>query len=232
MAFGMREHGLGVRLAVATVGAVVLLVPFGVIAALVVAHAGWLRELDVSVAQTMHTYAVGHPGWVRFMSVWSIVFHPTVLRIAAAVLVGWLLRRGAWPVAAWVAVTFVASGLVGLLLKLLFERARPEWLDPVARAPGYAFPSGHAMTSALFAAVFLLVLLPLVRRGRPLLWAAAVLIPAVTGLSRVALGVHWTSDVVAGWLLGVAVVAVTAAAYLRGRRRAPSDIDARLVRQA
>jgi undecaprenyl-diphosphatase len=225
-------HGLGVRLAVAAAGAVALLVPFAVIAALLVAHADWLRELDASVADTMHTFAVGHPAWVRFMSVWSIVFHPTVLRIAAAVLVVWLLRRGAWPVAAWVAVTFVAGGVVGLVLKLLFGRARPEWLDPVARAPGYAFPSGHAMTSALFAAVLLLVVLPLVRRGRPLLWAAAVLMPAVTGLSRIVLGVHWTSDVVAGWLLGVAVVAVTAAAYLRGRHPTAGGIDARLVQQA
>lgn len=220
------------RLAVAGVGAVVLLVPFAVIAALVVARAGWLRELDVSVTDTLHSYAVGHPAWVRFMTVWSIVFHPTVLRIVAAVLVVWLLRRGAWPVAAWVAVTFVAGGAAGALLKLLFGRARPELLHPVARAPGYAFPSGHALTSALFAAVILLVVLPLVRRGRPLLWAAAVLIPAVTGLSRIALGVHWTSDVLAGWLLGVAIVAMTAVAYLGRRRSATEGIDARLVRQA
>jgi membrane-associated phospholipid phosphatase len=225
------EQGLGVRLVVAAAGAVVLLVPFAVIAALVVGHAGWLRDVDASVTQTLHTYAVSHPAWVRFMSVWSIVFHPTVLRIAAAVLVLWLLRRGAWPVAAWVAVTFVAGGVLGALLKLLFGRARPDLLDPVARAPGYAFPSGHAMTSALFAAVFLLVLLPLVRRRRFLLWAAAVIMPAVTGLSRIALGVHWTSDVLAGWLLGVAVVAITAAGYLRGRRVTARGIDPRLARQ-
>jgi undecaprenyl-diphosphatase len=209
-----------------------------------VARAGWLRELDASVADTLHTYAVGHPAWVRFMTVWSIVFHPTVLRIVAAVLVVWLLRRGARTVAAWVALTFVAGGVAGVLLKLLFGRGRPELLDPVARAPGYAFPSGHAMTSALFAAVVLLVLLPVVRRKRPAmrpvsraalwiaLWIAAVLVPFVTGLSRVALGVHWTSDVVAGWLFGLAIVAVTATGYLRGRGTPLREIDARLVRHA
>jgi membrane-associated phospholipid phosphatase len=226
------EHGLGVRLVVAAAGAVVLLVPFAVIAALVVARSGWLRELDASVADGLHSYAVGHRAWVRFMTVWSIVFHPTVLRIAAALLVVWLVRRRARPVAAWVAVTFVAGGAAGVLLKLLFGRARPELLDPVARAPGYAFPSGHAMTSALFAAVGLLVLLPPARRWPPVLraalWIAAVLIPLVTGFSRIALGVHWTSDVLAGWLFGLAIVAVTAAGYLRGRRRSSREIDARL----
>jgi undecaprenyl-diphosphatase len=64
------------------------------------------------------------------------------------------------------------------------------------------------------------------------LWIAAVLVPFVTGLSRVALGVHWASDVVAGWLFGLAIVAVTAAGYLRGRGTPLREIDARLARHA
>lgn len=51
------------------------------------------------------------------------------------------------------------------------------------------------------------------------LWVAAVLVAGVTGLSRVALGVHWTSDVLGGWLLGVAVVAATSAAFTTWRER-------------
>jgi membrane-associated phospholipid phosphatase len=211
-----------VRLTVAATVAILLLVPFAVIAALIVTRAGWLRDLDASITGSLHTYAVGHPGWVRFMTWWSIAFHPTVLRLAGLALVVWLLRRGARAVALWVAVTFVAGGVLGAVLKLLFGRHRPDLLDPVARAPGYSFPSGHAMTSALAAAVFLSVLLKFVRNNallRVTLWSVAVLVPLVTGLSRVALGVHWTSDVVAGWLLGVAVVAVTA-----GRRsKAPAE---------
>ena len=97
---------------------------------------------------------------------------------------------------------------------------RPELLEPVARAAGYSFPSGHALNTALAAGVFLLVLLPFVqdrRRLRGLLWTMVILIPLITGV-RVGLGVHWTSDVLAGWLMGIAVVAATAAAFTAWRR--------------
>ena len=89
----------------------------------------------------------------------------------------------------------------------------------VARAAGYSFPSGHALNATLTAGVLLLVFLPYVGRGvaRAALWVAALLLTVVTGLSRVALGVHFTSDVLGGWLLGVAVVAATTAAFTSWR---------------
>jgi undecaprenyl-diphosphatase len=122
------------------------------------------------------------------------------------------------------------GGMLGALLKLLVGRDRPDLLEPVARATGFSFPSGHALNSALGAGVFLLVLLPFTggRPGRRIaLWAVVVAVPLVTGLCRVGLGVHWTSDVMAGWLLGVAVVATTAAGYEAWRRRSgrrPVDV--------
>jgi undecaprenyl-diphosphatase len=66
------------------------------------------------------------------------------------------------------------------------------------------------------------VLLPLVRHRpgvRRLLWAACTAIPVLTAVARVGLGVHWTSDVLAGLLLGVAVTAATAAGYETWRSR-------------
>ncbi|WIM93706.1 phosphatase PAP2 family protein [Actinoplanes oblitus] len=214
-----REISLGVRTTEAAGAAVALLVPFGVIAALVLGKSGELRELDNDVTDALHVYAVGHPGWVEAMDWWSLAFHPNSWRLAALVLAIWLARRNEVVLAWWVAATMAAGGALGGVLKLLFGRHRPDLLDPVARATGFSFPSGHALNAALGAAVFLLVLLPRAGgRGRRLaLCAAGVLLPVITAYSRVALGVHWTSDVVAGLLLGVAVPAITVTVF-QGRR--------------
>ncbi len=213
-----QDYSPAVRLTVASVGAVLLLVPFALLAALIVGNNATLHGFDQRVTEALHGFALRHEWWVLLMQAWSWIFDPMVWRLAALGLVIWLVRRGAKPLAWWVGLTMAAGGLLGALLKLLIGRDRPELLEPVSRAVGYAFPSGHALNSALGATVFLLVLLPVVR-AKKALWAAAVLIPLVTAVSRVALGVHWSSDVVAGLLLGVAVAASTAAAFQTRRRR-------------
>ncbi|MEV4639647.1 phosphatase PAP2 family protein [Actinoplanes sp. NPDC049548] len=207
---------LGLRLTTAAVLAIAVLVPFALLAVLVVG--GWppLRDADAAVTDALHTWAVAHPGW-RDVTVWlTNVFAPNPLRVAALLLVVWLVRRRARRLALWVVTTMVVGGVLGALLKLLVGRHRPDLLDPVARAAGYSFPSGHALNAALTAGVFVLVLLPVVRH-RWALWTGAAAVTVLTGVSRIILGVHWTSDVVAGWLLGVAVVAATATAFTRRR---------------
>ncbi|MBU8857521.1 MULTISPECIES: phosphatase PAP2 family protein [unclassified Micromonospora] len=214
------EHSLGLRLTLTVVAAFLVLVPFALLALLVLGTWPPLQRLDASIAEVFHGYARDHPAWVGVMTVWTHVFGPGPLRVAAVVLVVWLVRRGAPRLAVWVVVTMVAGGLLGALLKLLVGRDRPDLLAPVARAAGYSFPSGHALNATLAAGVLLLVFLPFVRasgRGRVALWTAALLVTVVTGLSRIALGVHWISDVVGGWVLGVAVVAATSAAFATWR---------------
>jgi membrane-associated phospholipid phosphatase len=209
---------IGLRLTTAAILAFLALVPFALLVALV--SGGWapLRELDQSVTRDLHIWALSHHGWTEAALWWTTIFSPNPLRLAALVLVIWLIRRGARPLALWVATTMVVGGVLGGVLKLLVGRLRPELLDPVARASGHSFPSGHALNATLAAAVFVLVLLPVVRGGRRwLLWGAAIAVAVLTGLTRIVIGVHWTSDVVAGWLLGVAVVAATAAAFTRLR---------------
>jgi len=210
---------LGLRLTTASALAFLVLVPFALLAALV--SGGWspLHELDRTVTDALHSWAVRHPRWTDATVWWTNIFGPTPLRIAALGLVIWLLRRQARRLALWATITMAVGGVLGMLLKLLVGRHRPDLLDPVAQATGFSFPSGHALNAALAAGVFVLVLLPVARgTWRWALWGAAVTVTVLTGLSRVVLGVHWTSDVIAGWLLGMAVVAVTAAAFPRVRR--------------
>ncbi|MEU4551622.1 phosphatase PAP2 family protein [Micromonospora violae] len=213
------DHAVGLRLTLAATAAFLVLVPFALLTLLVLGVWAPLHRLDTAVTDALHGYAQDHPAWVVLMRVWTEVFAPMPLRAVALLLVVWLLRRGARRLALWAATTMIVGGVAGPLLKLLVGRDRPELLDPVARAAGYSFPSGHALNATLAAGVLLVVIVPYAGRGatRTALWVAAVLLTVVTGLSRVALGVHFTSDVVAGWLLGVAVVAATTAAFTSWR---------------
>ncbi|MFJ2022662.1 phosphatase PAP2 family protein [Streptomyces sp. NPDC087897] len=210
------------RLAAALAAGVAAAVPFALLMMLV--EGAWppLRHLDSGAAHRLHAVALDHPAWtgtLRVLSDW--VWDPATLRTAVAVLTAWLLYRRAWRLAAWAATTAIGGALTGVLVKVVVERARPSLPDPVAHAPGYSFPSGHAMTAVTSCAVLLLVLLPLVPRGwRGLCWAAAGISVLGVGFTRVALGVHWFSDVVGGWLLGGAVVVLTGWAFAAWRRDA------------
>ncbi|TDU80299.1 phosphatase PAP2 family protein [Streptomyces sp. KS 21] len=212
---GGPDARFGARLAVTSAATALAAVPFSL--ALVLVESGWapLHRLDQGAAERLHRSVLGHPAWVRVLEfLTQVVWGPLTMRLLVAAAVVWLLRRRALRLAAWAACTTTVGGLVGLLAKNAVERARPHLPDPVAHAPGFSFPSGHAMTATTSCAVLLLVLIPLVPRAwRPLPWVLAAASVIGVGFTRVALGVHWVSDVVGGWLLGLAVVTATAFAF-------------------
>ncbi|MFJ6793654.1 phosphatase PAP2 family protein [Streptomyces sp. NPDC091268] len=205
----------GVRLLTTVVVTALVSVPFAL--ALVLVESQWapLHRLDQGAAERLHSAALAHPAWVRVLDFLThVVWGPLTMRLLVAALVVWLLVRGAVRLALWAAVTAAGGGLLGLLVKNAVERARPHLPEPVAQAPGFSFPSGHAMTAMTSCAVLLLALLPLVPRAwRPVAWGLAVVSVVGVGYTRVALGVHWVSDVVGGWLLGLAVVTATTLAF-------------------
>ncbi|MFJ9647679.1 phosphatase PAP2 family protein [Streptomyces sp. NPDC101206] len=205
----------GARLLTTVTATALVSVPFALAVVLVESQWAPLGRLDHGTAERLHTAALEHPGWVRLLDFLThVVWDPVTMRLLVAVLVVWLLVRGAVRLALWAAVTATAGGLLGLLVKNVVARARPHLPDPVSHAPGFSFPSGHAMTATTSCAVLLLALLPLVpRRWRPLPWALAAVSVTGVGYTRVALGVHWVSDVVGGWLLGLAVVTATTLAF-------------------
>src|SRR5205814_9225723 len=113
-------------------------------------------------------------------------------------------------------VTFlVVSGAGALILdpalKAAVGRLRPVVAHPVATGGGNSFPSGHSLGSIIVYGALLMVFAPaLPRRWRtPVIVAAAVLV-ALIGFSRLALGVHFLSDVLGAWALGVAWLGITA----------------------
>ncbi|MFC6086575.1 phosphatase PAP2 family protein [Sphaerisporangium aureirubrum] len=194
-------------------------VPFTVLVVLVTTSFPPLYQLDRGVAATLHAWALDHPGWVTLLDLWTDVFSPESWRAAVALAVLWLVYRGAPRLAAWAVTTMVAGGLLGLGLKFVVDRARPHLPDPIAVAPGASFPSGHALNATIGAGVLILLVLPhLSRRARTLLWCAGAVVVVGVAYTRVALVVHWVSDVVGGVILGIAVVTATTAAFETWRR--------------
>lgn len=132
---------------------------------------------------------------------------PLNLYLLATIAVLWAWRaRGMRSRALWAFVTMMVGWILGLVAKLLVQRARPVVDEPVSHSPGYSFPSGHAFNATVVAAVLVFLLWPLLsrawRRGAIALAAAFVLAVA---LDRVFLGVHFPSDVFAGMVLGVGI---------------------------
>jgi membrane-associated phospholipid phosphatase len=136
----------------------------------------------------------------------------------------WLLWRRLPRLALFVVITAAGSSLLNAVVKTSVHRLRPVLTDPVAHEPGLSFPSGHAQAAIVGYAVLLLVFLPVLHGiWRRLAAAFAVLMVLAIGFSRIALGVHYLSDLVGGYVLGAAWVASMTALFNtlrieRGRR--------------
>ena len=123
--------------------------------------------------------------------------------------------------ALWLAGSIIGASLANTCLKSLLHRPRPELVAHLAAVSNTSFPSGHAMISA---AVYLTIGAMLAetqprRLARIFLMSfAAILVPLI-GCSRVYLGVHWPSDVLAGWLLGAVWALIVFAANRMVRRK-------------
>lgn len=203
----------GLRLTLFAVAFLLAAVPFGWLVNQV-ERKGSLVRLDTSAARDLHDWVRGSPASVTALKGVSLLGSPVwfyVLVVPAAV---WLWRRQLPRLAAFLVVTAVAGGLLDTIVKHVVNRSRPSLLDPVATAHGRSFPSGHAMSSVIVYGALLLVFLPAVaRRRRPLVLGGAAALVLAIGFSRLALGVHFLSDVLGGWVLGLAWLAVSTAAF-------------------
>jgi undecaprenyl-diphosphatase len=134
---------------------------------------------------------------------------PLGLAAAAVFLVrGW--RRGALLVL----VTLAGGGVLDLGLKVLFARARPETFFDYYPAPtSFSFPSGHALTATcFFGGIAVLVSHRMESRmGQILVWLVAIALILLVGISRIYLGVHYPTDVIGGFAVGI--IWVTAVAF-------------------
>lgn len=216
---GRADARFGARAALAAVALALLAVPFALLLFLV--QDGWppLLRVDDGARDELNAFALAHDPFVTAMRVLSTIGSAWVYGPVVALVAGWLVLRRRPRLAAFVAVTVAGSGGLNALTKLAVDRARPVLSDPVAQAGGLSFPSGHAQSAVVCYSVLALLALPhLSGRWRTAAAAAAVAMVLAIGFSRVALGVHFVSDVLAGYVLGAAWVTAMVAVFRVWRR--------------
>jgi undecaprenyl-diphosphatase len=130
----------------------------------------------------------------------------TVLTLLSLAAVGYLLLRRQWRNALFVTVSVAGGTLVSTALKSLFARPRPDLVPHAVEVTSASFPSGHSMLAMVTYLTLGAVLAEVEqdRRIKVYLLGWALLLSLLVGMSRIYLGVHWPTDVIAGWCIGCA----------------------------
>jgi membrane-associated phospholipid phosphatase len=187
---------------------------FAVLAVGVLTRSGPLVRLDAAVSAALYVgdrRSAALNGLLRVLTAPGlsgfryVVFLPVLVRL--------VLRR-AWWTAAWVLTAIVLIGPLTTLLKDLIGRVRPAFENGGARLDSLSFPSGHSSGIATLVTVGLLLFWPrLPGTARRICLVAGAVLVVLVGLTRMWLGVHFLSDVLGGWALGVAWTLTVALAF-------------------
>jgi undecaprenyl-diphosphatase len=203
----------GLRLTLVGVAIVLVAVPFSTLLFQVLAK-GPLTRADGAVANAMNARVHDHHWAVVLLEGVSWLGRPPLLAVLVVVAIVYVHRRGQRRLVLFLLVTPLGGGIVDTLVKALVDRPRPIVDHPVVTAFGKSFPSGHAMSATVTYGALLLVFLPaLAPARRRLALAATTALVLAVGMSRLLLGVHFVSDVVGGYVLGLAWLAGAVAAF-------------------
>ena len=199
----------------ATVFGAAVSLPVLVLAYLVRAEAPGLTRLDGETIVAATSFTREHPELLHALDVWQEMLRPIWVNLAVGLVCLRVWRRYGLPTRAlWAFLTVLVAWALQVGAKGLVQRARPVVQDALEHAPGSSFPSGHAANTAAAALATTLLVWPLLGpRGRVAVPVVAGAITLITAADRVFLGVHHPSDVVAGVLLGAAIVGASWIGY-------------------
>jgi membrane-associated phospholipid phosphatase len=193
---------------------------FGLLLLLVRAKWGPLQHLDVRTDNELNGEVAPHPAVVAALRAATNLGGPLFLTALVSAVILVLLLRRRWLPAAYLAAAGVGGLILSPTLKLLVGRLRPVVAIPLATATGNSFPSGHTLGATIAYGSLLLVALPLIPvAARMAAVTVVALLIALVAFTRVALGVHYVSDVVGGFLLGVAWLGAVTYAFRAQRSR-------------
>jgi membrane-associated phospholipid phosphatase len=165
---------------------------------------GELGSVDGTVAVWLHTHATGFVT-ALLTAVTRLGGTQVLLAVTLGAAAGLMFRRRFAHAALMGAALAGGQGL-NWALKAAFERPRPSFSEPLATAAGFSFPSGHAMVALTVygALAFVIATDARSRRARAVVLGSALVLVLAIGFSRVYLGVHYASDVLAAYSAGLA----------------------------
>lgn len=207
------EERYGLRVTLLAVATILVMLPFSFLLVQVTTD-GPLTRLDTEVSDEIHEEVIESPALEQVSRVVSAIGSPPSMYLAAVVAAFYFWRRHSRRIAVFLLVTNFLGGAINTTVKLIVTRPRPDLTEPVAEAFGYSFPSGHTVAATVGFGSLLLAFMPLIpRRFRWPTLIAYFLAVAAVAASRLGLVVHYMSDVVAGFILGMSWLALSTAAF-------------------
>src|SRR3984957_7402775 len=173
-----------------------------------------LESADHRAAARINALIAGHPALISVVKAVSFLGSDGVLWTIIGVSAVFLAFRRRWRLAGYLLVAGAGALVMDPILKDLVGRLRPVVAHPIAHGGGNIFPSGHSLGSIVCYGAVLLVFLPAARgRWRTVFITVIVTVVALIGVSRILLGVHYLSDVLGGWTLGITWLGLTVFAF-------------------
>lgn len=207
------QERFGLRLTLFALATVLVAVPFFFLL-VQVTTGGPVTRLDTRVSAEFHEEVVESPILEPAFEVVSFIASPPAFYLASFAAAVFFWRRGSRRVAAYLVLTNLLGGAINSTVKVLVDRPRPELDHPIGEAFGYSFPSGHTVAATVGFGSLLLAFMPFIPRAwRPVAIAGYFAAVALVAASRLGLVVHYFSDVLAGFILGLAWLALATAAF-------------------
>lgn len=159
-------------------------------------------QFDEALATELHKNAT--PNMVATFRIITELGNTPALAVVGVIVGLILILSRRWLLLASWAITLLGGGLLNTILKAFFQRPRPEFTEPLVVETYWSFPSGHAMGSLITYGMLVYLLVLLLKRwyAERLVIAGITLLVLLIGLSRMYLGVHFFSDVLAGYAAG------------------------------
>jgi undecaprenyl-diphosphatase len=185
-----------------------------------------LESADHGAASRLNSLIAGHPAVVSVVKAVTWLGSTGVLWVVIGVSAVVLAIRRRWRLAIYLVVTGAGAQVLDPILKSLVGRLRPVVAHPIAYGKGDSFPSGHSLGSIICYGAVFLVFLPAMRgRWRRAFITVIVALIALIGISRILLGVHFLSDVLGAWAVGIVWLGVTATAFELTRHAAGQPVS-------